>query len=60
MANIFRDVEDVEVYIDDISAFSHSLYAHITLLHSILTKLQENCFTVNPLKVNGQSKNLIG
>ncbi len=48
--NIFQDVEDAEVYIDDIGAFSQSWDDHIALLRTILTKLQDNGFTVNPLK----------
>jgi hypothetical protein len=48
--NIFEDVEDAEVYIDDIGAFSQSWNDHIALLHTILTKLQDNGFRVNPLK----------
>jgi hypothetical protein len=50
MENIFQDVEDAEVYIDNIGAFSQSWDDHIALLHTILTKLQDNGFTVNPLK----------
>jgi hypothetical protein len=50
MENIFNDVTDAEVYIDDIGAFSNSWEQHIALLHIILGKLQENGFTVNPLK----------
>jgi hypothetical protein len=50
MENIFRGVEHAEVYIDDIGAFSNSWEHHIKLLHTILTKLQDNGFTVNPLK----------
>jgi hypothetical protein len=50
MENLFRDVHDAEVYIDDIGAFSKSREHHIKLLHTILGKLQENGFTVNPLK----------
>ena len=50
MENIFRDVTDAEVYIDDIGAFSNSWEQHMALLHIILGKLQENGFTVNPLK----------
>ncbi len=50
MEKIFLDVEDTEVYIDDIGAFSQSWDDHIALLRTILTKLQDNGFTVNPLK----------
>jgi len=50
MENIFRNVEDAEVYIDNIGAFSNSWEHHLKLLHTILTKLQDNGFTVNPLK----------
>ena len=50
MKNMFRDVEDAKVYIDDIGAYSHSWEHCVTLLHIILTKLQDNGFTFNPLK----------
>jgi hypothetical protein len=51
MENVFCDVEDAEVYIDDIGAFSESWDDHTALLCTILTKLQEyNGFKVNPLK----------
>ena len=50
MENIFPDVEDAEVYIDDIGAFSHSWDDHMALLRTIITKLQDNGFTVNPIK----------
>ncbi len=49
MENIIRDVEDAEVYIDDMGAFSQSWSDHMALLHTILTKLQDNWFMVNPL-----------
>jgi hypothetical protein len=50
MENIFHDVEDAEVYIDDIGVFSNSWEEHMALLCRILTLLQDNGFTVNPLK----------
>jgi hypothetical protein len=52
MENIFCNIDDAEVYINDIGAFSPNLEHHIKLLCTILTKLQENSFTVNPLKCN--------
>ncbi len=60
MENIFWYVEDAEVYIDNIGAFSQSWGDHIALLCTISTKLQGNRFMVNPLSVNGQSRGLIG
>jgi hypothetical protein len=50
MENIFQEVEDAEVYIDDIGAFSNSWEEHMALLSKILTLLQDNGFTVNLLK----------
>ena len=50
MKNIFRDVSEAEVSIDDIGIFSDSWEQHMTVLRIVLKKLQENGFTVNPLK----------
>ena len=50
MENIFRDVAEAEVYIDDIGIFSDSWEQHMAVLRVVLRKLQENGFTVNPLK----------
>jgi hypothetical protein len=50
MENIFQEVEDAEVYIDDIGAFSNSWEENMALLCRILTLLQDNGFIVNPLK----------
>ena len=50
MEDIFREVENAEVYIDDIGAFSNSWERHLDLLEKILFKLQSNGFTVTPLK----------
>ncbi len=47
MENIFQEVEDAEVYIDDIGAFSNSWEEHnMALLCKFLTSLQDNGFTV--------------
>jgi hypothetical protein len=40
----------MESYIDNIGAFTPDWEHHLKLLCAILTKLQENDFTVNPLK----------
>ena len=50
MENIFRDIEDSDVFIDDIGAFSTCWKSHLKLLHKILQRLQDNGFTVNPRK----------
>jgi Reverse transcriptase (RNA-dependent DNA polymerase) len=41
-------MEEIECYIDDITAFSDDWESHKTLLNKLLTKLQNAGFTVNP------------
>ncbi len=50
MENIFKDIAEAEVYIDDIGIFSDSWEQHMATLRVVLRKLQENGFTINPLK----------
>ncbi len=57
MENIFQDVEDAEVYIENIGAFSHSWDDHIALLRCILPTVGSQWIN---LSVNGQSRRLIG
>ncbi len=49
---MFLDINDAEVYIHNIGAFSPNWEHHLQLLRMILTNLQENSFTVNLLKCN--------
>ncbi len=60
MENIFRNIDDAEVYINDIGAFSPNWEHHLKLLSTILTKLQENGFAVNPLICNCAVKKQTG
>ena len=48
--NIFHDVEESDVYIDDVGIFSNDWESHMRVLDTVLNKLVSNSFTVNPLK----------
>ena len=49
--NLLHDVlEEIEVYIDDITIFSNDWKGHMALVRKVLTKLQEAGFSVNLLK----------
>ena len=50
MENILRDIADAEVYIDDIGVFTMTWEEHMRVLEQVLQKLQDNGFTINPLK----------
>ncbi len=50
MGNVLSDIEDANVYIDDVGAFSSDWNHHFNLLATILRQLRENGFTINPLK----------
>eukprot|EP00957_Ditylum_brightwellii_P130356 9944091-Ditylum_brightwellii.AAC.1 len=50
MENVLHRIEDADVYIDDVGAFSNNWESHIKLIDEILRRLHENRFTINPLK----------
>ena len=50
MENIFRDISETEVYNNDIGVFTKNLEEHMKVLTIVLQKLQDNGFTINPLK----------
>ena len=50
MEQVLSNLEDTEVYLDDIAVFSSQFDSHISLLEKILQRLQDNGFSVNPLK----------
>ena len=50
MGNYFCDVDDVEIYIDNIGCFSSSFSTHIHTLDINLTSLEQNSITMNLFK----------
>jgi hypothetical protein len=50
MEDIFRQFEEVDVYIDDIGVFSRSWQSHCASLQKVLALLEQNNFIVNPYK----------
>ena len=50
MENIFRHLEDTDIYIDDVGSFSTSWTSHIKRIDEVLGVLKDNGFTVNQFK----------
>eukprot|EP00957_Ditylum_brightwellii_P012596 951993-Ditylum_brightwellii.AAC.1 len=50
MENVLCGIEDADIYIDDVGAFSDNWEGHIKLIDENLHTLHENGFTINPLK----------
>ena len=49
--NTFKDIPEVECFIDDIGIFTNnSLDHYLTIVHQVLLRLEESDFTANPLK----------
>lgn len=50
MEEVLRNIDELEVYIDDIGIFTETWERHIHVLSETLTRLEEAGFTINPLK----------
>ncbi len=50
MEKTLKDIEDLEVYIDDIALFSNDWESHLAGLDKIFSRLEEKGFMINPLK----------
>ena len=50
MENVLRDIDDIEVYIDDIAVFSSDFDQHLAVIRKILTRLRDKGFIANPRK----------
>ena len=50
MESVLAGIDDGEVYLDDVGAFSQTWEHHIKLLVNILCRLRENGLTIYPLK----------
>jgi hypothetical protein len=50
MANVLSDIEDADIYIDEVGSSSNDWKHHVNLLSTILHCLCKNGFTINPLK----------
>jgi hypothetical protein len=48
--NVLSGIKDADIYIDDVGAFSDDWGHHGNLIATILWRLHENGFTINPLK----------
>ena len=56
MENILCRIDDSDIYIDDVGAFSMSWESHLELLCIVLQQLKDDGITVKPSNANGLSR----
>ena len=50
MEDVLHDIDQAKVYIDDIGILTNNWPSHLKALEKVSTHLQDNGFTINPLK----------
>lgn len=50
MEKTLADIADTEVYVDDVGCWNGSWQEHLATLRRVLQRLEDNGFTINPLK----------
>ena len=50
MENVLCEIDNIDVYIDDVGCVSNSWESHLKLLDEVLGQLHTNVFFANPLK----------
>jgi hypothetical protein len=60
MENVLSGINDADVYIDDVGAFSNDWDHHVNLLATIARRLLEMALPLTHFSVNGLSKKLTG
>jgi hypothetical protein len=60
MKNVLSDIKGADIYIDVVGAFSDDWDHHVNLIATILRRLRENGFTINPFKCEWPSRKLTG
>ena len=62
MEHVLQGVMDADVYIDDIGCFGKLWQQHLQVLEQVMTRLQDNGFSVNPRKCEWavQETNFLG
>ena len=62
MEHVLQGIMDADIYIDDIGCFGKSWEQHLQVLEQVITRLQDNGFSVNPRKCEWavQETNFLG